>query len=498
MSELLKGWTTCKLEDVVEGLQSGFASGKKDVENGLKHLRMNNIGVDGKLNLELLRTVPSRLANRSHYLEAGDVLICTTNSGKLVGKCALFELNGDFAFSNHLTKVRANRSAIESQYLLYHLWFLWKEGDFEHSCKHWVNQSTLPKEELLATRILLPPLREQRRIVVKLEKLLSRVDGVQARLETIPRILKRFRQSVLAAACSGKLTADWRKEPKVPETAATFLVSVRSQRRERWTQAEMAKKSSNRKGPDKYPDPREIVDDDLPDLPEEWAWASLDEVSYRLTYGITVRPQYVEDGVAMISAREIRSGEVDLLKANRISRSDYDGLREKCRIYFGDVLFSKTGTVGSVARVKTDEPLCSSQNIAVISPLIESAFLEIVLRSSTFQQRALDAVKNTAVSDLQLGIMACFPIPIPPLTEQREIVRRVEALFKTAVALERRYRTAKAHVDKLTQSLLAKAFRGELVPQDPNDEPAEKLLERIRSERENGAKPRAKTRKQRL
>ena len=356
----------------------------------------------------------------------------------------------------------------------------------------------ISRDDIYSIDVLLPPLNEQRCIVEKLEELLSLVDAARMRLATLPRTLKQFRQSILAAACSGKLTADWRKEPRLSETAGTLLARVRLQRRERWTQAEMAKQTSkgkesrDGKRADKYPDPRKIVDDDLPELPEQWVWASLDEVSHRLTYGITIRPEYVEDGVSMISAREIRSGEVDLLKANRISRSDYDDLREKCRIHFGDVLFSKTGTIGSVARVKTKEPLCSSQNIAVISPLVDPAFLEIVLRSSTIQQRAQGAVKNTAVSDLQLGIMARFPIPIPPLNEQKEIVRRVEALFKTADALEARYRTAKAHVDKLTQSILAKAFRGELVPQDPNDEPASVLLDRIRSSRSDAASRRAK------
>ncbi|MBA3355580.1 MAG: restriction endonuclease subunit S [Pyrinomonadaceae bacterium] len=105
---------------------------------------------------------------------------------------------------------------------------------------------------------------------------------------------------------------------------------------------------------------------------------------------------------------------------------------------------------------------------------------------------------STAVTqpNINAEVIKDLPLPVPPYEEQQEIVRCVEALFKTADALEGRYRTAKAYVDKLTQSILAKAFRGELVPQDPNDEPAEKLLERIRSERENGAKPRSKTKKQ--
>lgn len=84
---------------------------------------------------------------------------------------------------------------------------------------------------------------------------------------------------------------------------------------------------------------------------------------------------------------------------------------------------------------------------------------------------------------VNIGDVRALQLPLPPLAEQQEIVRRVEQLFTLADQLEARYAKAKGHVDKLTQSILAKAFRGELVPQDPNDEPAEKLLERIRAER---------------
>src|SRR4051812_26179762 len=90
------GWTVTRLSDVVEDAQSGFASGEKDVVGGLKHLRMNNIGEEGALVLGLLRTVPHELARDHHRLHRDDVIVCTTNSGKLVGKCALFRLGGDF------------------------------------------------------------------------------------------------------------------------------------------------------------------------------------------------------------------------------------------------------------------------------------------------------------------------------------------------------------------------------------------------------------------
>lgn len=212
MSQLPEGWTVTDLEHVIRDYQSGFASGEKDVKGGIAHLRMNNIGVNGELVLDLIRTVPESLARSNYYLEKGDALICTTNSGKLVGKCALFNLEGRYAFSNHLTRLRPVDGLITGSYLARQLWLIWQRGEFEDKCKHWVNQSTLPKEALLKTAILLPPLAEQRRIVAKLETLLGKVNACQQRLAKIPVILKRFRQAVLAAACSGELTVGWRKE----------------------------------------------------------------------------------------------------------------------------------------------------------------------------------------------------------------------------------------------------------------------------------------------
>jgi type I restriction enzyme S subunit len=87
--------------------------------------------------------------------------------------------------------------------------------------------------------------------------------------------------------------------------------------------------------------------------------------------------------------------------------------------------------------------------------------------------------QGAAQPNLNTEIIKDIVTPLPPFEEQNEIVRRVEELFKFADAVEERYKKAKAHTDKLSQSILAKAFRGELVPQDPNDEPAADLLERV-------------------
>ncbi|MGY2320967.1 MULTISPECIES: restriction endonuclease subunit S [Pseudomonas] len=344
-----------------------------------------------------------------------------------------------------------------------------------------LNRSTaipgLNRQDAYNLTIQVPPLAEQTRIAQKLDELLAQVDTLKARIEAIPTLLKRFRQSVLATAVTGQLTEKWRTLNDA-ESVENYIQKIRSKRVEAWQETQ---ENSQRKSQYKAPDA--LLDENFPELPESWAYCSLSEVTSRVTYGLTVRPSYVEIGAPVISAKEIKSGVVDYENANKISFADYELQREKCKIFQGDVLFGKTGTIGSVARADKEIQCCSSQNIAVISPLINSKFLEIVLRSRLIQNLATRNIKTTAIPDLQLGVISRFPVPLSSEKEQIEIVRRVEQLFAFADQLEAKVASAKSRIDLLARSVLAKAFRGELVQQDPSDEPASVMLQNIKDQR---------------
>jgi type I restriction enzyme S subunit len=138
-----------------------------------------------------------------------------------------------------------------------------------------------------------------------------------------------------------------------------------------------------------------------------------------------------------------------------------------------------------------------NQAVALIrlKPFVDKRYVLNVLNSPRLIDHMNEKKVDVARANISLKDVANFPIPLPSIAEQREIVRRVEALFKTADALEARYFKAKAHVDKLTQSILAKAFRGELVPRDPNDEPASVLLECLKTESNGSAAGKRRSRK---
>ncbi|MCP5522974.1 MAG: restriction endonuclease subunit S [Verrucomicrobiales bacterium] len=474
---LPQGWVSVPLSETIEDVQPGFASGRKDVEGGITHLRMNNIGLEGELVLDLLRTVPPELAKPRHELQAGDVLVCTTNSGKLVGKCAYFDLPGRYAFSNHLTRLRPNPQVVDGRFLRWSLWLDWKRGVFDDKCKHWVNQSTLPKDALLKNDVVLPPLAEQRRIVAKLETLLGKVDACQQRLAKIPVLLKRFRQSVLAAACSGRLTADWREENGEIEPATNLLSRIRKRR--------PAKKEL-------APDEVEPIPTD--ELPEGWSWILLWEVLKAQNGRSFPSKDYTATGVRLLRPGNLHvSGKLEWNEKNTASlpnhwAEDYpDFVLES-----GDLLMNLTAQslkdefLGRVC-LKTDKlAALLNQRICRFKMWTDDdlrPFFFRYFKSPRFRSYVNTLDTGSLIRHMHTKQVLGHVAPLPPLPEQHEIVRRVEALFAVADRIEARFQKAQAQVSKLTPALLAKAFRGELVPQDPDDEPAAELLARIREAR---------------
>lgn len=453
MSDLPAGWTETTLGEIASQGQYGWTS-KASEKGQVKYLRTTDI-TSGHLNWDTVPYCQDNPPNVEKYkIEPGDILISRAGS---VGFSALIEdvPSTPAVFASYLIRYIPN-SQVNPKFI----------ARFLQSPNYWqqisdasagIALANVNAKKLANVILPLPPLNEQKRIAEKLDSLLTRVDSCQTHLERVPQILKRFRQSVLAAACEGMLL----EQNSEDEPAGIFYERILSERRRLW-ELKLSKSGSKNK---KYTEPEQP---DLEDenLPKGWIWASLDSLTYRVTYGITVRPKYVDEGVPIISAKEIRSGEIDLDIANKISQKDFEKLRHNCILYYDDVLFSKTGTIGHVARVKHEMPLSVSQNVAVLSPVVWSKYLEMVLRSPKIQSLAKSQVKTTAIPDLQLGLMKRFPIPLPPLEEQRRIVAEVEKLFAYAERLEARYLSASERVARLTPSLLAKAFRGELVGQE--------------------------------
>jgi len=406
-------------------------------------------------------------------------------------KSISYIIDGKSWVNNHAHVLRAKFEITSNAFLKHFLDYFDFTGYVTGTTRLKLNQSSMKE-----IPVVLPPINEQNRIVDKLEKLLGKVEQCKVRLEKIPIILKRFRQSVLAAACSGELTKDWRKGNPAKNDINSSLKEISKKRRQRYDELCIEAHDRGEKKPKRpvHFEPRiSSPDNELP--PNSWFWTSIEDLAsvrrYSLSSGpfgsVLGRKDYRESGIPIVRGKNIQNGKFVSNNFVLISEEKAHEL-ERSTGYPGDILVVAVGSSGSAAIIPDSLPICVlSQNCNKVSldqdlaiPEYINYFLQIEIAISQLRERTTD----TARPFLSLTNLKKTLVPVPPLEEQQEIVSRVEALFKVADRIEFRYKKARVHVDKLAQSILAKAFRGELVPQDPNDEPASKLLERIRAGRE--------------
>jgi len=353
-------------------------------------------------------------------------------------------------------------------------------ANFRGSAQGGINLSFAPN-----TEVVLASLNEQRRIVAKLEKLLQKVDACRERLDRIPTILKRFRQSVLAVACSGRLTSDWRKENPDVEPAMELLKKIQKKKKNRYEkECEKARLEGRRKP--KKPGGLELAkidDSKLPEIPENWCWTHLQNLG-ELSRGRSKHRSRNDPKLFGGKYPFIQTG--DVARSNGFIKNHNQTCNEtglaQSRLFPQNTL-----CITTIAANIADTGIITYPGFpdSIVGFIPEKGMFEVL-----FAMYYVHIVQNdlqtfapaTAQKNINLEILHQVAVPAPPLAEQKEIVRRVEALFKIADQVEERYKNTKAYVDKLTQSILAKAFRGELVPQNPNDEPASELLKRIKEE----------------
>ena len=381
-------------------------------------------------------------------------------------------------------------------------------------------------KELLAP---IAPLNEQKRIVVKIEALQRHTDAAKEALDAIPPLLEKFRQSVLAAAFRGDLTKAWRAANPDVEPATELLKRIRAARRARWIEdaAEKARaraqakavkagkpwggaddaavlKTERVKAAKKYKEPEPVVAEGLPELPQGWCWVTLGDVA-RFFNGdrsknYPHRSEYVEFGVPFINTGHIDpDGSLSDARMNYISRTRFESLSGG-RIQTGDLVYCLRGaTLGKTALV---EPLAEgaiASSLVIIRPndaTNYARYFYYFLVGPLGRAEIKKYDNGSAQPNLAAASVTQYILPMPPRQEMATICELLSDATTDAADLNDHARRSQSLLDSLNQSILAKAFRGELVPQDPNDEPASVLLERIRAERdaEEAARPKKKRR----
>jgi type I restriction enzyme S subunit len=366
-------------------------------------------------------------------------------------------------------------------------------------------------ERFWPTPMPIAPLPEQRRIVAEIETHLTRLDAAVAALKRAQANLKRYRASVLKAACEGRLAPTEaelaRAEEREYEHASVLLERILMERETspiplRKRRGRVTPLSARGEGPGvRYTEPQPPDPSGLPDLPVGWSYTQLAPLFPMIRTGIKTGPfgsllkkhEHREDGIQVLGIENVRAMKfipgskihITLEKAQQLS--EYD-------VRPGDVLVSRSGTVGETcvvpqglgeARMSTNlMRICLGPNA-----MVPQFFCLLFKGSPTVLEQVTRLCGGSTRDFLNGDILRSLVFPLPPLAEQHRIISEVERHLSVIQAAETGVAANLKRAERLRQAILKRAFEGKLVPQDPNDEPASVLLERIRAERETSPNP---------
>ncbi len=459
--ELPEGWHLLRATDACVLVQSGGTPrGRPFTDAGeVPFLKIQNI-VDQRVDFSSRRQfIPARVHTgelRRSIVRPGDVLMNIV--GPPLGKIAI--VPDEYSQWNINQAIVAFRTAklLLPQFLYYLLCEGAEVRRIESEYRGSAGQVNISLSQARSFLFKVPPLAEQRRIVAKVEELLAHVNAARDHLARVPAILKRFRQSVLAAACSGRLTEEWRQANN--GDSRTSLREIGERRRTEWLRAQMERGGKGKSAPPAPPD-----DEALPEIPTPWSWASADSVCSQITDGEHIQHRYHSVGRPMLTATHVRDGFVAFKDFGLISDSDFKRCLERCAPRTGDILIVSVGaTTGRSAIVQREPAFAIVRSVLMLRPLIDPRFLLRWTQSSWCCRWMTEASGASAQPHFYIADAKRMPVPLAPPDEQHEIVRRVDALFALADSIEQRVAAAAARTDRLTQAILAKAFRGELVP----------------------------------
>lgn len=485
--ELPEGWVCCRL-DVLFSVQSGGTPSRKVkayFDGGL----IPWVKTGDFANSEITKTeecITERAIRESNakLFPPGTLLIAMYGEGKTRGQIGLLEIPAatNQACAALVSPVLGRET---KRYIFYYLL-----GQYELLRRESVggNQPNLNLGVIKAWNVSLAPLDEQRRIVAQAEALLARARSCQERLDKTPAILKRFRQSVLAAACTGTLTADWRKEHPAASHGSEVVRQIDAVR------TNSAQSTNGRV--------EVLVEEDWPaeSIPETWTWVRFGSVIGELRNGVSPRPNIDPPGTPVLRISATRPGAVDLSDTRYLPNGE--AFASTFALRDGDLLFTRyngsielLGVCGMVRGLGQRTMLYPDKLMRVRfdHAFVLPSYAEVFFQNHNAHDRMVAKSKSSAGQNGISGSdVKAQAFAVPPVAEQCEIVRRVEALVRLADRLEARYAKAKAQVDKITQAVLAKAFRGELVPAEAelarregrSYETAAELLARIASNRE--------------
>lgn len=419
-------------------------------------LRATNI--QAGLEFDGLVYVPARNISLEQRLRKGDIVIAASSGSlSIVGKAARLHHDWEGSFGAFCFGLRPN-DGVDSRYLA---WFL-QTTEYRNQVSALaagVNINNLRASHIEELTIPMLATAEQEKIVALLDEQASRLDaGVEA-LKRAQANLKRYRASVLKAACEGRLVST---EAELARQASTsngqhptyesgqqLLARILDERRRTWT------------GKGKYKEPAAPDTSNLPKLPEGWTWASVEQLSPKVVDGTHFKPTYCSSGVAFISVKDVRGGNVHFDDCKFISQEDHDELVKRCDPQLNDILITKSGTIGRMAVIRTERPFSLFVSVALVKTLKTTynvTFLKLALEHYIAGINISQDVKGGLMKNLHLEDLRIVRVVLPPLLEQERIVAEVERRLSVADALEATLTANLRRATRLRQAVLQRAF----------------------------------------
>jgi type I restriction enzyme S subunit len=476
--ELPEGWVLATIPEMIprDGvfIDGDWVESKdQDPDGDMRLIQLADVG-DGVYRNKSSRFLTRKKATKlgCTFLKRGDVLIARMPDP--LGRACIFP--GDLkeaVTAVDVCIIRTGELGVDNRWLMFATNSPAIRRAIE-SLQAGTTRKRISRKNLATICFPIPPANEQKRIVAKIEELFTRLDkGVEA-LEKIKKELKRYRQSVLKSAFEGRLTEQWRKENKDRLEPASKLLERIS--KERTCLPKGAGKGKAKKLPP-------LDKSGLSELPEGWEWARVAEIGEAVT-GTTPskkKTEYYGSDFPFYKPTDLNEGYYVKSSADGLSKM---GLEQARLLPEKSVLVTCIGaTIGKTGFIRTAG--ASNQQINAIIPEngLSPEYIYFCCISTNFQKTILDNASATTLPILNKGKFEFLALPVPPYEEQQQIVAEIDRHFSIADEVEQTIEKSLKESGRLRQSILKKAFEGKLVPQDPNDEPAEKLLERIKAEK---------------
>ncbi|MFC1577605.1 restriction endonuclease subunit S [Thermodesulfobacteriota bacterium] len=487
-----KSWTTAKLEEICSQIADIDHKMPKAVEQGVPFISAKDLTGDGKIvfdNVKQISLEDYLRLSRKIKPDRGDIIFSRIGT---IGRASIVDVDFDFIASYSCCTIKPLEE-INNRYLCF---FLGSYSALKQATDGVVGIGVpdLGMKQIRNFIIPISPFNEQQRIVCKIDELLTRLDAGVESLKQVQTLLKRYRQSVLKSAVDGKLTQKWREQHKDElEHADKLLERILKKRREKWEVEQLANFKAKGKTPPKdwqkkYKEPKLPDLSNPPNLPKGWMWASGDQLTSKVVDGTHFTPKYTKKGVRFISVKDVRDDKIYFDNCKYISKEEHKRLIQRCYPQNGDVVITKSGTIGRTAVVDTEKDFSLFVSVALLkksTQLLDSDFLKLIMDGYIQSINVQQKVKGGVIKNLHLEDIRIVPLRLAPLSEQKQIIIEVDRHFSIIAKLQNEIEKELKRSHSLRQSILKQAFEGKLVPQDPNDEPASVLLERIKAEKAN-------------